>query len=651
MDVEAPDGLSLQAFVPERVPEKIWGEVRYGLKLLPGETFVTKPGEDRTLFFRLKAGDVAPGEHEATIRFRPQKAKETALTLKVLVHPIRFPDHPYMIFGVNNVVNYLCAKQEGNVWTWSETKARNYLADMQQHGVRTQTMIGTNAPSSHYYYKQVRDRETGLSLPEAIKANPERFRVAHPPPLDFAYWDWLVDRMVQHGTTGVRWPMGGCGSRFLTGHAALTKLVYGQTFSPGDIRHQNVQEWYFRELARYLRDRGISRVRCTIDDEIPSEKLSWWAQHAFRCIQMGLLPGVTQSAKTLHDDKLINMVAPFMRYWIIGTLHKATLDKRRKQNIIKPGHWVITYHSSACHWQTYDQMRGHCGLNPAYFDLDGCWIQVYYRWRQSEAVIYPGPDGPTSSAAWEGARDGLDDGNYLLLARTMVRAVEDAAAKQQYEQRLEHIVGEQVFSLVRFCEQPSRLGTLTVMQNRKGTALFRKAKRALLDLILELKDQVPVQKANVLFGEHCLIRDGVPVLRVPEGMTFAPKAKEFLKAAAGSLEYRPRAASGAGPGVASPVFYCGTLPELKSKLPDLAKREELADLTDSYPPAGSFVIRFIESKPSGRKKGAQTEAKPASLVIVCGDEAGADKALAQILNVLTTPKTQYSHWLIDHWKQ
>ena len=116
-----------------------------------------------------------------------------------------------------------------------------------------------------------------------------------------------------------------------------------------------------------------------------------------------------------------------MRHWIVGTLHKSTLDKRRAEGIILPEHWLTTYHSSANHWQPYAQMRGHCGLNPAFFDLDACWIQTYYRWNQGEAVIYPGETGPTGSAAWEGARDGLDDGNLLLLARALVRALPDPA--------------------------------------------------------------------------------------------------------------------------------------------------------------------------------------------------------------------------------
>ncbi|MBL7044719.1 MAG: hypothetical protein ISR77_39195 [Pirellulaceae bacterium] len=644
LSVKQPAGLALETFVPEKVPETIWQQVRYGYKLLPGNSFIVKPGEDRVLYFRLKADDLPPGQYEAAITFEPEKAPAATVAVGVEVHPIRFPEQPYLVFDVNNVANYLCAEKKGYEWRWSELKARNYLDDMAQHQVRGQTLIGTNSPSSHYYYRFVRDRETGLSLPDAIKGDPARFRQTELPALDFSYWDWLVERLLEHGTTHVRWPMGGCGDGFLQSHAQLTKLVYGQTFPPGDVRHLVIQEWYLRELSRYLRDRGITRVMGSIDDEIPSEKLGWWVQHAYRSIQMGIEPGVTQSAATLYDDQLMNLVAPFMKFWIIGTLHKPTLDRRRSENIIRPEHWVTTYHSSACHWQTYEQMRGQCGLNPAYFDLDACWIQVYYRWRQSEAVIYPGKDGPLSSAAWEGARDGLDDGNFLLLARAMIRVLPDEPTRQSYQERLQQIVGEQEDSLIRFGDTPSRLGTLTTMLTPKDIATFRQAKQRLLALIDELADRVPVQKANVMLGNHRLIRDGKPVHRIPADLRFAGKAEQFLHAAADPLAVAIPDRSQSVHEDPFPIFFCGTLPELKQAFAPLAAHPDLADLSPKYPVKGSYVIRFV-TKPSSQKPNSPVEAQTESLVLVCGDEAGADKALDLLLHVVKAPKTQYSHWI------
>ena len=654
ISVQAPQGLSIETFVPEDVPEKLWGRVLHGLKLNPGNTFPVKPKDDRVLYFRLRAKDPSPGLHKATITFSMAGMVPLPVAVNVKVYPVRFPRHPYMVFDVNNVVNYLCA--QGKTYEWAPVRARNYLTDMETHGVRTQTMVGMNAPSSAYWYNRVKVRPDGVLLTEAIKREPQRFRGSlELPPLDFSYWDPMIDWLIEHGQARLKWPMGGCHTGFMARHSKLTQLVYGRTFPLGDLRDMALKEWYFRELGRYLRDRGITRILVTIDDEIPSEKLAWWVQHADRCIQMGLEPGVTQSAKTIADNTLINMLAPFMKYWIIGTLYKPDIDLRRKQGIIRPEHWVTTYHSSANHWRPYDQTRGYCGLNSAFFDLDACWIQVYWRWRQSEAIIYPGKDGPISSAAWEGARDGLDDGNYLLLARSMIAALPARDARDAYAKRLEAIVGMSDKSLIRFTDRISSVGMVTTMGEYRGkifkagydTARFRQAKRQLLDLVVELSGKVPAQKASADFGLHPLIRDGRCVFALPAGMKRHKEAVAFLKRIAAPLALEEPKPERVDPKAPYPAFFLGTLPELAAMFPVFASRPELADLSDKHPAKGTYAIRFVRRIPNLRKK-ERAEDMPESMLILGGDDAGIAKAMALLPNVVTQPKSLYSHWILAH---
>jgi len=650
IDVEAPAGITLESFIPELVPEKIWGQTLYGLKLNPGVACEIVPGDDRLLYFRIRTGAVVPGEHVARLTFNLPDAEPISVDLHITVYPIRFPRHPFMVFDVNNAVNYLCSRKvekSGNNRVWDEERAKNYLGDMAAHGVRGQTLNGVNAPNSYYWYNRVKVRETGEVLTEAIKKNPARFRDRlNLPALDFREWDWLVDHMLAYGQTCLRWPMGGCGDSFLQGHSRLTSQIYGRTFPSGDMRQQVVQEWYYREVTQYLKDRGLTRIFGIIDDEIPSEKLAWWVQHAYRCLQMGVEPGVTQSAETIASSLRVNLVAPFMKYWVIGTLHKASIDLRRKQNLIKPEHRVLTYHSSANHWQPYSNTRGHCGLNSAYFDLDACWIQTYYRWRQSEAIIYHGDKGPTSSAAWEGARDGLDDGNMLRLARAMVAALPDSEQRDALTIRVEAIVGMREDSLVRFKDRMSGVGMVTAMV-RYDTVFFREAKRRLLDLVVELSSVVPVQKAGVNFGLHALIRNGVALYRVPAGMLLADKAAGFLVSAAGALEFRrplPVKVDALNP---YPVFFVGSLQELRTLLPTLANHPDLSDLDDLYPRAGEYVLRFVRRKPDLKKKESE-EQMLESMLVIAPDEAGVEKALTVMLNVVTPPRSLYSHWLITY---
>lgn len=641
IDVSVPAGMTLECFVPETVPQTNWGRTLNGYKLIPGTTCHIKPGDDRLLYFRLHTREATPGVHRGRIVLAVEDAEPTEVELNIRVHPIRFPSRDlYLVFDVNNLVNQLCARKiKGTDYAWDETLAQNYLADMAAHGVRGQTMVGVTAPNSHYWYNRVKIRESGQPLLDAIAAEPDRFRERSDlPALDFSEWDWLMDRLLEHGMTHVRFPMGGCGESFQQGHNRITQRIYGKTLPTGDVRQMIVQEWYTRELSRYFKDRGLARVLVTIDDEIPGEKLAWWVQHAYRSIQMGVDPGVTQSAATIRDDQKMNMVAPFMKYWIIGTLHKGSIDQRRIEGIIKSEHWVTTYHSSANHWQPYANTRAVCGLNSAFFDLDACWIQCYYRWRQSEAIIYPDEDGPISSAAWEGARDGLDDGNLLLLARVLTAGLPDAAQRTTFEARIEKIVGMREDSLIHFVDRLTGVGTVTAM-DRQDTTLMRLAKEALLTLVDELAVVAPVQRAAVNHGLRPIIRDGRACFQIPDNLPMASKADAFLKQAAGRLAYEADSLLAGIPEPTQPLLFVGTLEQLTTRLPVLAETPELADLCEVYPRPGEYVLRYVRHPAPATKKGVEPVEPAECMLIVAGDAAGADKALANLLNVLTAPRT------------
>jgi hypothetical protein len=633
---DAPKGISLESFIPEQMPVQLWLRTVYGLKLNPGAAFSVKPGDDKTLFFRLSVGTLKPGTHLCKILFTPKGKRTFSVEVPVTVYPVKFPERPYMVLDLNNTVNYLCARQEKGVWNWDPIMARNYLTDMKGHGALTQTIGGTNSPDNPHMVRFIKDRETGLSLPEAIKKDPSRYKTSTPPSLDFSYFDWFFEELLSYGMSHIRFIMGGCGDRFMQGQSHLTRLIYGTTFPSGDVRQLAVQEWFYREITRYLKDRGITRTLCTIDDEIPSEKMAWWVQHAFRSSQMGLEPGVTISAKTIESDTIMNIISPFMPYWIIGTFGKESLDLRRKQGLIKADDWVTTYHSSAVHFQPYDEMRGHCGIRNAWVGLDACWIQAYDRFYSSEHVVYPGPDGPISSAAWEGARDGVDDANLFLLATNLCANISNEKERASFERQIAQYVGSDEKSIIRILDKPSSFGILSEISNNPDTFAFRTMKSGLLRLIGEMAKKVPVQKANVLFEKIPLIHDGVPCFKIAGDIA---QSTDFFKSCAGALESSsPETASAKEE---RDIFFCGTLAQLSSLFPSLAAHPTLADLSKNYPVAGNYVIRTIEF-PADSKKNL-----PASttILIIGGDEEGTARGLKILSRVLSFPKGQYSHWL------
>ena len=109
-------------------------------------------------------------------------------------------------------------------------------------------------------------------------------------------------------------------------------------------------------------------------------------------------------------------------------------------------------------------------------------------------------------------------------------------------------------------------------------------------MITELAERVPIQKAGAKFGHTILISDGESVFHLPDKMTQKETAMNFLKTISGQLVFTtPLSPAGDNQN----IFYIGTVAEMRELLPDLARHSALADLNDTYPAAGEYVIRVI----------------------------------------------------------
>ena len=80
-------------------------------------------------------------------------------------------------------------------------------------------------------------------------------------------------------------------------------------------------------------------------------------------------------------------------------------------------------------------------------------------------------------------------------------------------------------------------------------------------------------------------------------------------------------------------------------MPELASHPDLADLDEGYPRAGDYAVRFVRKRQPPQKI-EQVADMPESMLVIVGDEAGADKALSNLLHVVTQPKSLYSHWIM-----
>ncbi|HRU05958.1 MAG TPA: hypothetical protein P5137_09315, partial [Candidatus Brocadiia bacterium] len=586
----------------ELVPAQIWGKTHLGHKLTGAATVPTQPGQESWFWVLLDSAGLAPGDYAATLVLTPEKGQPRDLPIALHVAPVELPPDLPIFFTPNSLFNYLASS--GRDRQWDERKGRLYARDMRDHGIRVLCAYGPNAPG--FDLTRIRLRQTGQPLLDAIRQDPASFRAGPLPALDLSYWDPMVNLALEYDQYIYRTALGDEHT-----YAALFKqasdLIYGKDKAPPDSEeHARVRRWLVGAIPQYLREKGFRRILATIGDEIPFDRFHSWAAAAAEARSLGFETGVTTSLRTLMDPVHLKMLASASDYWIIGTLNDEYLAKARRDGHIKPADWVETYCSSANYWQRYETMRRWAGWWPAFFELDAVWIQEYWRWNKTAAVIFPDDEnGPLSSGAWEGCRDGLEDANYYLMALDLLRALErkDSTAGAAAKSELEAIIGKRPNSLVAFQVQNTQTGPVLQCMTT-DTAVFRKAKAQLLDFIIRHRGQVPPAPPLVRWGSMDIASQGKAIFAV----TNDPSLQE---AAAGLLAHI-NARSGLAPNPSA----ASTIAITTADSPFVASLVQCGldtGLTPLYPGPGSYVIREFPGPGQSRL-----------IAIIGRDKAGAE---------------------------
>jgi len=586
----------VQLTAAELVPQEIWGKTHVGQKLLNTPILPTKPGESAWFWVILDTSGLAPGDYASIIRLEPQSAEAQTLELAVRVLPVAMPEDLLISFNPNSLFNYLAASGRWPNMEWDERKGRLYAADMHAHGIRTLRAYARNAPGMDP--RRIRIRETGEPLLDAIRRNPARFRAGELPALDLSYWDPMINLALEYEQFRYCTTLGNLQS-YDRNFIQVSRMIFGDDgLAPDSEEHRRIRRWLLGQIPLYLREKGFRRILTTIADEIPFDLFHTWVEKAKEAKSLGFAPGVTTSLLTLADPVHLKMLAGPSDYWIIGTLNDTLLDRARRQGHIEPNDWVETYCSSANFWQRYEFMRRWAGWWPAFFELDAVWIQEYWRWKQAAAVIFPDDvNGPKSSGAWEGCRDGLEDANYYLMALDLVRALESqpqtAELGRKARRELEGIAGKRQDSTVRFAYQKTRTGELLQCLTL-DTHAFRTAKAALLELIVRYRDRLPHRGATVKWGEIAIAREGEPQFSV----AFGRDLEEAAEAIREHIERRIGMRKCRVVGLDTALTSEGGVIAVVSR-DDAAFLKRLADsgidpgISPTYPASGSYLIREV----------------------------------------------------------
>ena len=274
-------------------------------------------------------------------------------------------------------------------------------------------------------------------------------------------------------------------------------------------------------------------------------------------------------------------------------------------------------------WIPYERNR-RPGWFAAAAGLDGYHVHVYYRWHKLDAIIFPSPEGPGGSPAWEGMRDGMSDAQYVALARRWIARLERASGKdaslrpvaESAQAKLRRVVGA-ADSLIPTVRKRSRLVWVERI-DELAIPTAEKAREQVLGILDELQPLVAKLGPSLYYGGHMLAEEGQVKLHLSSGAGQA-NAKLLSTLCKDAFGVVPRSDAPAADSFVVDLQVGNVPASWSATQPHIGKR---------YPGPGEYVIHVVPAKGES----------PVRMLLFGRDEAGLEKGLRQWLCFLRTER-------------
>lgn len=396
----------------------------------------------RVLWLELSTHGLTPGTYIASLKLTGQ-ATTREIPVQVKVYPVRMPR--------NRIARLL-------YWGGCVPNREPFLSEMERQSC---PQISLTYP----VLASIRLRATGQSLAEAIRKNPTVFAAAEFPALDFrGAYETNLSLALDHGLSSIRV------------QDVRTGTTVAQAGSGTDLDHDNPAEWpevarrlytgYYRELYRYLQEKGFDEVA-----QIWSDEPGW------NYIQNNYIPrarlhmagemgsGTHWTASGFMSPDQVNTFAPYTTDWSM-------------YSIMLPNFLSFLREGSVCLLPraSVGMTRGGCGFdlrNPFNQSRTLAWEMVHYGepvnflrtgpfWKEwlyyvdydrsksnrpdgveGERLLAYGssdpqnPDIPMlSSSDWEASREGVDDVNLVRILEWYLNNLKGGGWFNTRQQRL-----------------------------------------------------------------------------------------------------------------------------------------------------------------------------------------------------------------------
>jgi len=480
------------------------------LKTGGGKAFpMPPPGETRIVWLRVATRGVRPGAYAVTLHLDFAEGENLVLPVRLTVHPVRLTDKRIIALAAAGQVY-------GDVN--HPPPALRFARDLEAHGVEWSLMnifrasalgaVGETAP-----------------LDQVLAARKEQLQKGEFPRVDFAALDPWMEQAIGHNLTRFK-------THDMTESLGLKKLGLDEA------QQRAVRIWFRREVARYLRDKGVRVMVASSGDELSEAELrARYFPWAKEMSESGW--GVTSSF-SFGDTKpdLIKEMAPYVALWTLnrGLMPSFVMGLRAGKFAMRPGAILGTYGAGegrgsehrkplglgrALGWESWMWGVRDCAVNP-YFKS---WLYYADYGDSGQAggiagerfVSYLDRDNLEAPVAdcpfWEGVRDGMEEGNLAAILDWYLDRLEKAggaAAAKAAAARAElaRVMGDAPDALVRWKPAISD-GSNKVRKILAANEDFRRGKRKVLEILDAIRPEARAAvKPSLSWNDVPLVVEG-----------------------------------------------------------------------------------------------------------------------------------------------
>jgi len=479
--------------------------------------FSTVKGETRILWIKVSSFGVAPGDYRVALDLSFANGPAVSVPISLSLYPVRMPRR-----------RLISLEAAGQVYgdVNDPEPALRFTRNLESHGFEW-TLV--NAWRTEFV-RLVGEPQRKFDV-KLVTEIAQRLKNGNAPMADFSALDPWMEQAIGHGlvnvSTGSTW-------YYLDGVLRNSAL--------DEADRDLVRTWFAREAARYLREKGVRLAVASIGDELGEEEIrERWLPWAIKMHQAGWDCTSTFSGEHHLKPEVNDLIYPYVKLWTLNrSLMPSFVTKLRNGALrIRDDAILGTYGagegrgsehrkplsaSRFLGWESWMWGIRNCAPNP-YFkgwiyyadytnrDL-GVAGERFVSYIKKDDLAVPLADCPFL----EGIREGMEEGNLCAILTWYLERMGAAGGKsaekaRDVRQRLAKVVGNSPDCVLRWKEEAS--SRLPVRRFEATNEDFRRAKRAVLDLLAEIRpDALQTVRPSLYWNDVPLVRDGVPVCAV-----------------------------------------------------------------------------------------------------------------------------------------